>query len=463
MRWFPILFPLFLASQMLQARTWRPAVGDAAIEADFAGMNGETVRLRQANGRELTTTLKSLCAEDQRYARAAALAWQGAQQIGPQSLEVQVAVEGGGIARLALPRPKPDSPLVFGGEFIYLLDAPGAAPLERGFRLELRPLYLAGARRYQALGAEPVLVRALAQSLDQAAEEQLLTLDQQPLPEPALLLEPIVEEQRRLAVALPLGRGWYLAAAQGLAHAKRLQLHEEGKDHPASLMLEHPACGLALLRSALEREPIGLLPRTPSQLGQEVRLLALEPSPNGRDLREPLLTRGIISDWQPSSIRHDALLPEGFVMAVVLNAAWEPLALQWPNAKVGAEPTRLQSCVPLSLLGAWSAQWPQTKPTPPLPRQGDWGKSAAQASEALQQAAVLLQIISEQRRLPPMPETNANGPGMPAGGAGGAGGAQGTGFSLSSTGIRHNARCKYYNTRKPCNANDGKACRICGG
>lgn len=35
--------------------------------------------------------------------------------------------------------------------------------------------------------------------------------------------------------------------------------------------------------------------------------------------------------------------------------------------------------------------------------------------------------------------------------------------SISSTGKRHNSRCRYYGSGKPCGATDGVACKICGG
>jgi len=42
---------------------------------------------------------------------------------------------------------------------------------------------------------------------------------------------------------------------------------------------------------------------------------------------------------------------------------------------------------------------------------------------------------------------------------------QETGYWLSSTGKRHNAKCQFYKKSKgvPCNATDGVACKKCGG
>ena len=42
---------------------------------------------------------------------------------------------------------------------------------------------------------------------------------------------------------------------------------------------------------------------------------------------------------------------------------------------------------------------------------------------------------------------------------------QETGYWLSTTGKRHNAKCRYYQKTKgiPCNAQDGIACKVCGG
>ncbi len=38
-----------------------------------------------------------------------------------------------------------------------------------------------------------------------------------------------------------------------------------------------------------------------------------------------------------------------------------------------------------------------------------------------------------------------------------------TDYSISSTGKRHNAGCRYYNPSKPCGSGDGTPCKICGG
>lgn len=37
------------------------------------------------------------------------------------------------------------------------------------------------------------------------------------------------------------------------------------------------------------------------------------------------------------------------------------------------------------------------------------------------------------------------------------------GYSLSSTGKRHSAGCRYFGSGRPCGPNDGVACKICGG
>lgn len=41
--------------------------------------------------------------------------------------------------------------------------------------------------------------------------------------------------------------------------------------------------------------------------------------------------------------------------------------------------------------------------------------------------------------------------------------AYGLSYSRSSTGKRHNSRCRYYTPGSPCGPNDGVACKICGG
>jgi hypothetical protein len=39
----------------------------------------------------------------------------------------------------------------------------------------------------------------------------------------------------------------------------------------------------------------------------------------------------------------------------------------------------------------------------------------------------------------------------------------GLSYTISSTGKRHNSRCRYYGSGRPCGPTDGIACKICGG
>jgi cell shape-determining protein MreC len=39
----------------------------------------------------------------------------------------------------------------------------------------------------------------------------------------------------------------------------------------------------------------------------------------------------------------------------------------------------------------------------------------------------------------------------------------GLSYAISSTGKRHNSRCRYYGSGRPCGPTDGIACKVCGG
>lgn len=39
----------------------------------------------------------------------------------------------------------------------------------------------------------------------------------------------------------------------------------------------------------------------------------------------------------------------------------------------------------------------------------------------------------------------------------------GLSYTISSTGKRHNSRCRYFGSGRPCGSTDGIACKICGG
>ena len=469
---------LALIAAAAPARDWRSLDGTRTLQADFGGLKENQVLLKPAKGQTMVLPLAALSKEDQEFARLAQVSLNGAQVLGPQTLEVQSVVEGGAIARLGSQVPPGKGPWVFTGEVFFLLQ-PGAK-LERGDRLEARPLFYAGNRTFQPLEGDASVIRAFALELEEAVNADLrirMAAGGDPARLAPPVAEPLIELVTSRGLALPLGKGLFITETNLLKDAATVVLHEDGKDLPVKILKQDDALGLALISCAHEMEPTRLLPREPAQVGQNIFALSIPLTSTRKSLAPPVLTRGIVSKaGSGSTFQHDASITEDALGGYLLSERWEVLGVFFRSASrvEGRRSSRSSSesapeAVP-SLLDCLHSQSLEKlfveagkdksgrMPGVPSLKSGSLGRDAAEVIGLLRKSTGFIVATREVRHDPPAKKAAAS----PAAGAGPTAGGS-TQFSLSGSGIRHNSRCRYFNAAKSCQAGEGKACKLCGG
>lgn len=456
------------------AREWRSADGSKTIEAAFGGLKDDRVLLKLPDGKASVLALTALSTSDQAFAKVAQVALNGAQVLGPQTLEVQSVVEGGYIARLGSQLQGPKGPWTFSGETFFL--PKGSLTLEKGDKLESQTLYYAGNRTFQPIEGDSAIIRAFDLKLEDAVNAELrirTVAGADPAKLAPLIAEPLIEHVSTRGLALPLGKGYFVTEADLIADTATLVLHEEGRDIPVKVLKKDDKLGLALISAAVEMEPAKLSARLPAVLGQSIYALSLSLTKSGKDLGAPSLTRGIISKASSSTtFDHDAALDPYTVGGYILNDKWEPLGFFFRSQTRTEEPGGTRSSrssePPKSLLTCIRSETleklltegekAEAKRLPGVPslKPGSLGGDAIEVSAVLKKSTALIVATREIKREPPARKTTTAGGGPPAQ----PGQLQ---YNLSGTGIRHNSNCRYFNPNKLCQPTDGRPCKLCGG
>jgi hypothetical protein len=474
-----LLFFLCLAALLipsLNGREWKSADGSRSLHASFAALKDQQVLLRLPDGKTTVLPLTALAADDAEFARLAQASMQDAQALGPQTLQVQTGLEDGWIARLGTRAPGKDSPWIFAGETIYLLR--GKQSLEPGDILEAQTLFPAGQRTYLPLDSDATVIRAFALELEEAATaafnvRQAAGADTTKLA--PQVVEPLVQTVSIHGLALPLGKGYYLIERSLLKNATTLMLHENAKDFPLNVVKEDAALDLVLVSCPHEMEPVRLIPRQPAQIGQSVFAVSIPLTSTRKNLGPPTLTRGIVSKTGTgASFEHDAVIAPEAIGGYLLSERWEVLGVFFRSrSRVEKAPASPRSSSPeaqpepalpqvlhsrfleqILLVGEKGSQ--RRLPGVPAPRSGSLGDAPKPVIDLLRASTALVIATREEKRDPPARKPTAVSPAAAAGD----GSAQ---FSLSSSGIRHNTKCRYFNAAKACQATDGHPCKLCGG
>ncbi len=458
------------------AREWRSADGAKTIEAEFGGVKDDRVLLKLPDGKSSILALSALASSDQDFAKAAQVALNGAQVLTPQTFEIQTVVDGGYIARMGTQLTGPKGPWTFSGETFFLPQ--GSLNLERGDKLETKPLYYAGNRTFQPIEGDSTIIRAFDLKLEDAVNADLrirMVAGADPVKLAPLIAEPLIELISTRGIALPIGKGYFITETDLLKDAKTLVLHEDGKDIPAKVIKTEPKLGLALISCAYEIEPARLLPRQPAQIGQSIFALSIPLTSTRKNLAPPTLTRGIVSKaGSGGTFEHDANIDADAIGGFILSDKWEPLGVFFRSAsRIEGQRTSRSKSTPTEPLPAKldslhtqsleklfiEGEKDKAKRMSGIPtlRSGSLGSDAKEVIDLLRKSTALIVTTHEVKRDPPAPKTTpaTTGAPTPAGGA-----AQ---FSLSGSGLRHNNRCRYFNAAKLCPVTEGTPCKICGG
>lgn len=459
---------LLTGAALSHAREWRSSDGTRNFEAEFVRVDGVKIVLK-SNGSLLPYALSAFSAADQEFARNAQSIADTALKWGPQSFEISHRAEQGWLCRLALGGGGKGAPVLYTGEMFFLVSA-NPPEGEPGDRFQARLLYGAGGRTFHPLKGAPSPIRAFALSAEEATRVWSETvarsggdLAKQSPP----VLEPDLEIVTLRSLGITVGKSGLVMTDAGITtDAASIVVHLNGDALPATLVQTDDALGVAIVSCKAPCAEARIGARKPPVPGQNVFAVSVEM--NARKLgllTSPMMTRGIVSrpaDARTGRFLHDARVPPESPGGFIVGEKGDVLGVFF-QSQASARSASAKAAVPRGegdgLGGAVSTQTLsallEKVPGAGAPRLGSGGGMIEKAGAELMPWAVLVvatREISKPRKKPAEEMGPTTTPGAAA-----------TGWSLSKSGTRHNARCRFYNAAMPCAASDGKPCKTCGG
>lgn len=464
------LLALLLPFALAAAREWHSADGGKSFEGRFAGLKGDQLTITDGGTRAATFPISAFAAEDQAFAKTAQAIADDAAKRGVQSFEIGMTVDGGCICRLALPPASKAAPVLYTGDTFFLVTAAGTTA-RTGDRVNGRLLFGAGGRTFHPLKGDPMPIRAYALDAEEAAQVWTETVGEHS-GDPAKQSPPIVEPQIEIVTTRGIGigigkAGVFLIDAALVKDAGTVSIHQKGEDHPAAVVRVSDELGVAIVTSKLPFEPARLGPRKPAELGQSVYAVSAELSSTKKTLAtKPVMTRGIVSrvaDGKGLGFQHDATVPpeclggfvigaKGDVLGVFFNS--QPTTRAAISKKAQAAPRAVEglgACISTGALAAFVEKTPGIG----VLRTATGGAEMDKAAAEMMSWTVLVVATREERKTREIAVAKNSPSTKPDDAA--------IGWSLSKSGTRHNAKCRYYDPKSPCAATDGKPCKTCGG
>ncbi|CAN5851488.1 hypothetical protein BH11VER1_BH11VER1_14990 [soil metagenome] len=436
-----------------QAHEWHSADGARSFAAQFSGLQDDQVILNGNDGKAVRYPLNLFAEADKQFARLAQQTQTESARMGLSAYEIQHVLEDGWLCRMGSVPTSPNAPLLFIGDpFFCLTSIPSTG--NSGSQLQHQPLFPAGSRTYHPKEGDAITINAYATTLEAAVDERM-NLAAHPDTPPPDVYEPVVEISTVQALGFCVGKpGLVVVNASLIKNVISLKIHAHKDEFPATIVKVSAKYGLALLSCGTELEPGRFAFRKPPELGQSIFVVSMSPKSTKKALGDPTLSKGIISKIKPGEIPrfdHDATTPADSLGGCILGEKGDVLGIFFanqpdPDQKEASGKAPVSECFSTEILTAFLQTLPNMAPLRTAPASTELSKNL----EPLQDNMVL---VTAQRKVNKLPKKIA------AATAGGGG----AGLSLSDSGVRHNAQCRYYRADKPCGANDGKPCKICGG
>jgi hypothetical protein len=260
--------------------------------------------------------------------------------------------------------------------------------------------------------------------------------------------------------------GQVIVSAELVKDATGIKVHANKDQFPATIIKKDvDEFGLVLLSAGTELTPGRFAARTPPDLGSPAYALSLSLNASKKGLADPTISKGIISRVKEGKLPrfdHDASVPPESLGGCILGEKGDVLGLFFTPlvdatktedtgskksetgksdaGKSDAGKSDAGKCLSSTVLGEFLASVPEISPLRAPPSTPVLEKMI----EAIEPSIVMVTTTREIRTAP----TGASGM---------------AGYSLSSSGMRHNFKCRYYRPDKPCKAADGNACKVCGG
>lgn len=436
---------------LTQAHEWHSADGNRSFEARFSALQGDQVILTGSDGKAVKYPLNLFSDGDKNFAQQAQKTQAESLQLGLTSYEIQHVLDDGWICRMGRAPESPNAPMLFIGDYFFCITpTPEAGKSEA--QLQQQALFPAGFRTYHPKEGDAITIKTYATTLDAAVGEQM-RISEHPDAPPADIYEPVVEISSVHALGFCVGKpGMIVVNASLIKNITSIKVHANKDEFPATIVKVSTKYGLALLSCSTELEPGRFAARKPPELGQSIFVVSMAPKSTKKSLGDPTLSKGIISKIKPGEITrfdHDATTPADSLGGCILGEKGDIVGVFFasqpePGNNDSDAKSTGSGCFTTDILSAFLLSVPNIPPLRAPPSSSELAKNI----EPLHSNMVL---VTAQRKVNKIPKRIA------AAGGGGAG------LSLSGSGVRHNAQCRYYRADKPCGANDGKPCKSCGG
>lgn len=476
-----LLMVLGMAIGVIHAREWKSADGSKTVDATFVAVQADKVALN-IGGKNSVFPLTSFAADDQQFAKNAQAIIETATKLGPQAFEFAHPVEDGSgwICRLALKTaPKVGGPKLFTGEAFFLLTKDAFAH-QKGQRVENQALFGAGGRTYHPLAGDPSMVRAYALDVEHATQSWMNVMAASGgdvAKQAPNVLEPDVEIATKHGFGVVIGKGGLVAIDPGIVKKgfKSLVIHHDGKDYPATLVSPKDKEGadiktpeVQLVTCAVPLEPARIGARKAAEVGQNVYAISYELNTGKKGFySKATVTRGIVSRFGTNgSFQHDARLSPENPGGYLVGEKGDVFGFFFQTQTSGGGRRSSSDDNPLvDGLGTGVSTQAISAMLEKMPGQGVLRTGAATEDmeangKALLASSVLVVATFEINKPRKITAPKVAGPvaTMPPGGD-----PPPAGWSLSKTGVRHNSKCQYYNVQYPCQAAEGRPCKVCGG
>lgn len=468
MSWRNFLFLAFMACTTVAAREWRSADGSRTVEAEFAGMEGDKLLLKGKDGKTAAYPASAFSNEDQQFARQAQVIFAAAVSAGALSMQVEQLLPEGYLCRVIKELPvKKDAWIATGAPFLVLRGNTFATEL--GAKVMNQMLYHAGSRTLQERDGKSTPLNAYSVSLDEAvaASRQAALAGGEAAPKVQEPRAPLIIVR---GMALPLGGPHCIAEAGMLKGASAITLQINGQEVPASVARMIEPLDVALLSCTMDLGPRKLLPRKPLERGQKIIAVSLVLANDGRSFATATRTTGSISRLVGEDLfEHDATIPanskggyvldeKGDVLGLFFSPQSRALGGRQPETAAGTDQpvaAGLSDCIRIESLDKLFTDSDQRTPGIPWSKPAANGEPISLATELLRKTSLVITATNEAggTTAPQTAGTQPPADGKPAV----------TGWSLSSSGTRHNSNCRFYNAANACQAADGKPCKVCGG
>lgn len=476
-----LLMVLGMAIGVIHAREWKSADGSKTVDATFVAVQADKVALN-IGGKNSVFPLISFAAEDQQFAKNAQAITETATKLGPQAFEFAHPVEDGSgwICRLALKTdPKAGGPKLFTGEAFFLLTKDVFAH-QKGQRVENQALFGAGGRTYHPLAGDPSMVRAFALNVEHATQawmDVMAASGGDVAKQAPNVLEPDVEIATKHGFGIVIGKGGLVAIDPAIVKKgfKSLVIHHDGKDYPATLFsprdkegadIKTPDVQLVTCAVPLEAARIGA--KKAAEVGQNVFAISYELNTGKKGFySKATVTRGIVSRFGTNgSFQHDARLSPENPGGYLVSEKGDVFGFFFQTQTSGGGRRSSSDDKPaVDGLGTGVSTQAISAMLEKIPGQGVLRTGAATEDmeangKALLASSVLVVATFEINKPRKITAPKVAGPAatMPPGGD-----PPPAGWSLSKTGVRHNSKCQYYNAQYPCQAAEGRPCKVCGG